>query len=751
MQLKLAFPFLLALPTLLRAIPTSTTLSSSANPAVFGHAVTLTAVVTPSTATGKVTFYDGVVVLETEPVVSGKAVFRTTLLQSGARSLKAYYEGDANDAASTSPILVQQVNAVAGSAFEVTASYPADDHDVAAVAAGDFNGDGKADLVAVGSDNPGYVDIFLGNGDGTFQPGSIYSNDNFFPQAVALADFNGDGISDIAVATEYAGYAGAFILIGNGDGTFQAPIGLSGFSASLFLAVADFNGDGKPDLLSGDELVLGNGDGTFQNPLTFCPGCSIVSAAVGDFNGDGKADVVFTQGSQQSGPGTASVMLGNGDGTFQPGLTIGIDAVASHLAVGDFNGDGKSDIAAAITVIPIFGPGAVCEVSILLGNGDGTLQPPVSYGNGAYCPTSIETADFNGDGKSDLAVGIDGGGSLNVLLGNGDGTFQPASVYAIDNFNGEELESLAMADFNGDGRADVAAGEVGGSNTSLFIVLNTAAGPSTTSISSSPNPSSFYQNVTFTAMVSPSTATGTITFYDGSTVLGTSALNAGTASFSTAALSAGARSITAAYGGDGFDAPSTSPILTQTVNLASTSVMLTSSPDPSIFRHPVTLTASVASPGPTTGTVTFHDGSTPLGTAKVSGGVATLIATSIPLGANSLTAAYGGDANNLSSTSAQHNQMVRDPTSIALSSSPNPSKVGQTVVLTAAVTPLGATGQVIFYVGSTAVGKATLSGGTAKLPVSALKAGEHELSANYVGTLSYGPSQSPVLVQGVSQ
>ncbi len=247
MRISQASPIVLLVPALLSAAGTTTTLSSSVNPAEYGHAVTLTAVVTPSTATGKVTFYDGTTVLETETLASGKAVFTTTLLASGARSLRAYYEGDSNHTPSTSAILTEQVNTVSGNGFQTPASYSAGAYPYAAVV-GDFNNDGKVDLALADNAYPGYVTVLLGNGDGTFQQAVNYPTAATV-NSIQAADFNGDGKTDLAASCSFGtGSPTVFILLGNGDGTFQAPIDYLGFALPGAVVVADFNGDGKPDL-----------------------------------------------------------------------------------------------------------------------------------------------------------------------------------------------------------------------------------------------------------------------------------------------------------------------------------------------------------------------------------------------------------------------------------------------------------------------------------------------------------------------
>jgi hypothetical protein len=691
--------------------------------------------------------------------LAARPCFTTTLLAAGARSLKAYYEGDANHAPSTSAILTEQVNTISGSGFQPPASYPAGIVPYS-LAVADFNNDGKADLAladASSGNTPGTVIVLLGNGDGTFQPGVNYSTGYNFG-LLMVADFNADGKMDLA-ASPYGGPV--VILLGNGDGTFQAPVIYEGFGSISEVVVGDFNGDGKPDLAAtvGDSVMvaLGNGDGTFQAASTiYTGGSNFSAAAVGDFNGDGKADVAL---GLENSPYTLLVLLGNGDGTFQPGASSSLPEYPDQITVADLNGDGKSDLALAepgLTAMPPFQ-----GFSVLLGDGDGTFQTAVNY-PAYYFPNAapVVVSDFNGDGIPDLEFSVSyiyitgSEGLASVYLGNGDGSFQSPIYYPLSYAPSglTIMTSSAVADFNGDGRPDIAALQTNFTTGAVDVILNSFSGTrTTTALTSSANPATYGQPLVLTATITPATATGTVAFQDGSTLLGSGTLSGGIATLSISTLSGGQHSLTAVYGGDTNDAPSTSPVLVQTVDAASTSVTISSSPDPSTYRQVVTLTAAVTSPTTATGTVTFYRGSTSLGTATLSGNVATLNIASLPPRANSLSASYSGDPNDNPSNSKSHIQDVRVPTSTALTSSPNPSTYGQTVLVTATLTPAKTGGTVTFYQGATAIGTSTLSGGTATLSVSTLSVGDHLLTASYDGNAGYSPSESPIVVQVVKQ
>ena len=340
-----------------------------------------------------------------------------------------------------------------------------------AVATADFNGDGALDLAVVNY-LPGTVSVLLGNGDGTFRPTPIFFGGDNGPSSVAVGDFNGDGRPDLVLANFKSTTVSVFL--GKGDGTFSMPLLFSAGTSPAFAAVGDFNGDGKQDLAVANyfsttvSVLLGKGDGTFGPPVSFAAGPSPQVVAVGDLNRDGKLDLAVAN----AGSSTAAVMLGRGDGTFQPPQAFDVGGInPTYIAMGDLRGLGTLDLVVATYGCFYYSPCPVVShtISVLLGNGDGTFNPPLFFEAGSG-PNSVTVADFNGDGRQDLAVADYGPSTqrattVAVLLGNGDGTFQPPLTFDA----GISPAFAAASDFNRDSSLDLAVVNYDGATVSVLL------------------------------------------------------------------------------------------------------------------------------------------------------------------------------------------------------------------------------------------------------------------------------------------
>ncbi len=313
---------------------------------------------------------------------------------------------------------------------------------------GDFNRDGRLDLAVSNYLPSGSVTILFGKGDGTFRAGPTYPVGSQ-PFYVAAADFRHVGILDLAVGDSLT--QDVYVLLGNGDGTFQSAVPYPTVGNPSVVSVGDFTGRGGLDIIvltelsqtcSCIEVLPGNGDGTFAEAILTPVPYNIggYALASGYFNSNAKLDVAVT--GQLGSANQVDILLGNGDGTFQPNGFYSVSLSPLSVAVADFRGDKKADLA-----VGNFEGGSV---SVLLGNGDGTFRPAVDYT--ASFPTWVMAEDVDGDGKIDLvASSFDAPAGVSVLRGNGDGTFQNGKLYPA----GKEINFVAAGDFNGDDQPDI--------------------------------------------------------------------------------------------------------------------------------------------------------------------------------------------------------------------------------------------------------------------------------------------------------
>ncbi|MGA7572657.1 MAG: Ig-like domain repeat protein, partial [Terriglobales bacterium] len=676
------------------------------------------------------------------------------------------------------------------------------------LAVGDFNNDGELDVVWSGKNNF-TLNVALGNGDGTFQA-SIVSTAAPFPiQQIITGDFNGDGYLDVAV---YQDGGNVFFYLGDGTGTLtQAGSVGTSLEATQYIATADFFNRGILDLyVTGCNAGYGwfnIGNWQYIEPLTDC----FSQAAIGDFNGDGYLDLAnpgvflntgtgalqpFVGGGYYGGYGSIAadmnqdgkldlvhngcIALGNGDGTFT--LAGCGPSEWPTLGVGDFNGDGKLDAALDGTTI-----------TILLGTGTGTFSSSFSFGGGAGDETYLGAiGDFNNDGLLDVITGsgfllLQTAASVTLLpasLTFGPqpvGTASGPQIVQLSTSNALTISSITtsaeFAQTNNCGSSLPAGGSCrisvtfvpsarGAQNGTLTVYDSGNGSPQTVSLSgtgtavatttkvtSSSNPSVFGQSVTFTATVAsqgPGTPTGTVTFTYGSTTLCNAvALSGGTATCAYSALPVGSDVVTAAYSGDANFA-SSSGTVSQTVHQASTTLTLISSLNPSGLDSPVTFTATITPQygGQASGTVSFKDGSTTLGSSAVSGNLSSLTTSGLAFGTHSITAIYSGDSNFTGSTSNTLTQVVtKATTTTTLLSSINPSVQGKPVTFTASVSSLAGTptGKVQFLNGKTVLATKALTSGSAKYVALTLPPGSNSITAGYEGdSENNGSTSAPV-------
>ncbi|MBZ5661314.1 MAG: FG-GAP-like repeat-containing protein [Acidobacteriia bacterium] len=629
------------------------------------------------------------------------------------------------------------------------------------VAVADFNGDHIPDIaVGVLAPNPR---ILLGKGDGTFQvtpdTNSTTTNSNS-GTTIYTGDFDGDGKADLILGG--IGSNGA-VIYGNGDGTFTPPVSLQGFTVVGFTqtVVGDFNRDHKSDVVitnySSLEILLGQANRTFKVQDTNLPAAPQIMPAVADFNNDGIPDLVSNVGTG------LQILLGNGDGTFRVGRLFSTELpgytnlnIPNSIAAADLDGDGNIDIVAPMSYPYI--------AEVFYGKGDGTFDGPFLLPL-ARAYTQIAIADLNKDGKPDLVLSDTN--LIAVIHNEGNRKFGPEVHYLAG-----PVGSFTVQDLNGDGFPDIVVAN-GGLSTStastVTVLLNQPTGSLVQgTLAVTPEPSVYGAPINLSVSVAPvqagsGTPSGTVTFELDGAFIATVPLQAGSASFVVnSSPGAGQHTIYASYSGDATFLPSTFTVPHVIVPLVyATTTTLSATPNPALASRTVRLTAMVTSPGPLpnsvlgfNGVVAFHDGATDLGIQYLNAnGQATFDTSLLSAGTHSLTATYLGLASvypgNLSfasSTSSSLSEVVTaNSTTTSISVVPASAPAGGRVTLSATVTsPAGTpTGAAVFYDGSTILDVQPLdvSGNTMFSTVFA-NAGTHSISAMYLANGTFASSKS---------
>ena len=687
-----------ALLTIVKA-DTTTTVTSSVNPSVFGQSVTLTATVAAvapgsGTATGTVTFLDGGSPIGTGTLSGGIATFTTSALAVGNHTITTSYGGDGNFNGSTGSLTGNpQVVNKADTTTTVTSS-----------ANPSVSGQSVTFTATVAAVAPGSG---TATGTVTFLDGGSPIGTGALSGGIATFTTSALAVGNHTITTSYGG-----------DGSFN----------------------GSTGSLTGNPQVVNKADTTTavtssQNPSVFGQSVTFTATVspVAPGSGTPVGTVTFLDGGSPVGTGT----LSGGVATF----TTSALAVGNHTITTSYGGDGNfNGSTGSLTGNPQVVNKADSTTAVT------SSQNPSVFGQSVTFTATVSPVAPGLGTPTGTVTFLDGGSPVGTgTLSGGVATFTTSALAGGNH--------TITTSFGGDGNFNGNTGSLTG-NPQVVNKANTA-----TSVTSSVNPSSFGQSVTFTATVSAvapgtGTATGTVTFLDGGSPIGTGTLSGGIATFTTSALAAGNHTITTSYGGDGNFNGNTGSLTgnPQVVNKTNTTTAVTSSANPSVFGQSVTFTATVSPVAPgagtATGTVTFLDGGSPIGTGALSGGIATFTTSALAVGNHTVTTSYGGDGNFNGSTGslAGNPQVVnKTDTTTAVTSSQNPSVIGQSVTFTATVSPVAPgsgtpTGTVTFLDGGSPIGTGTLSGGIATFTTSALAGGSHTITTSFGGDGNFNGS-----------
>lgn len=847
--------------------PATITVTASANPAVYGQSVTLTATVAPSTPggptpSGNVTFFNGTTGLATKKLVGG-VVSYTTTYSVGTKSISGTYTGDATYAISSSSPFNLVINptpttttvtssanpANLGSPITLTATVAASLPGTGAPSSGSLKFYDGATLLASRTPAAGVATLAVTPTIGTHTMTAVFagsasylgstssplsevvnpalstttlsssSNSTIFGTSVTftatVASATGsplgtvtftDGPTTLGVAS-----------VSNGSATFST----AGLAVGTHSVGASFAGNSvtQPSGTSIGHTVAPAPTTTTvvaSSPTTFVGDSVTFTATVVSATGTPTGTVTFTDGAITV--GVAPLAAG------QAVLTTATLPAGAHSLTANYAGDdtsaasSSSPVAHTVTAgtatvlaanVSPSAFGAAVTFTATVSSVSGTPTGSVTFAEG---PTSISTETLV-DGQASLTTAaLPTGDHALTATYAGDGAFSPSTsptlTHSVDRastalalsasptasafgdpvvftatvtpvnpgptgsvvlFDGTTAIGTAAiqngtAEFTvstlGLGPHSITASLAGDSNflpsTSAAVAFIVASNPTTTTMTASPNPAPYGTPVIFSANVTGvgGAPSGTVTFASGPTVFGTVDLVDGQATLTASGLEPGTFNVTATYAGDASFAQSASPGLGVTIDRAASTTDLTVTPNPAIATDPVALTATVTSnAGTPTGTVTFRDGPTELGTSALVDGQASLAVNFATAGAHTISAGYDGNSRYLPSVSAAVGQTITlAPSATALVGSPTLAAIGQPVTLTASVTSaLGVpTGTVTFTDGSTSLGTNALVAGQASLTTTALEFGPHSIIATYSGSPTFASSTSPAVTETIA-
>ncbi len=601
--------------------------------------------------------------------------------------------------------------------------------EITGTAIADMNGDDHPDVV-ISQDKPspgfGNGDIGVLLNDGTGRLAAPLLTDATVPAGpFAARDVNNDGKIDVVTISSPYDTPRPRTLLGNGDGTFGTPIPFS-VNGAGFMFLDDFAGDANLDLFvdSSDFVTVypGNGSGTFGTGIRTNLSDS-QDAVTGDLNGDGKMDWVGWN------VFSATAFVNDGTGHFAALASMEIDGEVSALA--DFTGDGKADL----LLTNYWG-----LTETLPGNGDGTFGPPIPFwiepvSSGPVTAPLVATADFDGDGKLDVAL------DTSVFLGNGDGRFRARARAQIRNITG-----TAAGDMDGNGSPDLVTVNRYADDVAVFLTRTTSDPTALSSVAlSSDQPTGQYgKGITFTAAVTGGLVplTGAVTFFVNGTPQAIIAVDAeGTATFTTGFV-IGSHNVTATYAGD-ENYVSSSDSMTQAVGKGQPAATINGFPNPRPAHQLVTIVVSLSAQrysqfAAPTGAMTLRDGNTPLNLTIINGQAST---RDLTIGSHEISVDYPGDENYEPATASYTQVITKGVPGVFVTATPSgPVHEGTPVTYRAQVGASNATGTITFSVNSVDQATVSLKNAAAELQLT-LPWGYHNVRARYSGDANWAESQ----------